>query len=184
MAMRTGAPHDRERLRSGAPIPTCLTAEWYVRGVAWQRFAVFFARPDDRHGRPIHCHTQSSAGRNETATHFSSAWRKRAAGGYRAKCGPRKRDGCRVHENGAIRAVFARKLDGTITALTQKLILCCAYMFASQSSNGGPTIFIPWASNRCGSMTLASGLLVSSKKLSIFAAGVNTNNMRPGCSPI
>jgi hypothetical protein len=51
---------------------------------------------------------------------FSSPWRKRVAGGYRAKCGPRKRDGCRVHENGAIRAVFARKLDGTITALTQK----------------------------------------------------------------
>ena len=33
---------------------------------------------------------------------------------------PRKREGCRVHEHGSIRAVFARKLDGTIPALTQK----------------------------------------------------------------
>ena len=34
--------------------------------------------------------------------------------------GPRPGDGCRVHENGAIRALFTRKLDGTIIALKQK----------------------------------------------------------------
>ena len=50
-------------------------------------------------------------------------------------------------------------------------------------SNGGPTSFMPCLSNRLGSFTLASGLLVSWKKLSIFAAGVKANSILPGCCP-
>src|SRR5579864_693785 len=42
---------------------------------------------------------------------------------------------------------------------------------------------MPCLSNRLGSFTLASGLLVSSKKLSILAAGVKANSIRAGCSP-
>jgi hypothetical protein len=42
---------------------------------------------------------------------------------------------------------------------------------------------MPCLSNRLGSLTLASGLLVSSKKLSILAAGVKANSIRPGCWP-
>ena len=50
-------------------------------------------------------------------------------------------------------------------------------------SNGGPTSFMPCLSKRLRSFTLAPGLLVSSKKLSILAAGVKANSIRPGCWP-
>src|SRR6266478_4225423 len=53
------ARHDREGLSSGAPIPAHLAAKGYVRDLAWRRPAAFFARPDDSHGRSVHCCAQS-----------------------------------------------------------------------------------------------------------------------------